>query len=323
MQPIRRIISYGASLGIIILLLKYSFRQTSIKELASQVHQLKISWIIVSMLLSLGSHVVRAYRWNLLLKPVGVNLTLFKSFMALMLGYISNLLIPRLGEIVRSTALNRTTGIPVGIVLGTVAIERVIDLMGFIVVIIFTFLVSAKEIKTAFEIISFSEISYLSSFYGLLGIISFLGLLAFLGYRFYRRTPLNSFFLKSKLFMANLREGLYIIKGSSVKWYIVYTTIIKWVLYYLSEYVGIFAIPATSQLDWRVGFSVLYMSSLSFAVPVQGAIGAYHILVSSVLMGYGIALNDALLYATVLHVAHLLTIVLSTGIGIILQKIIN
>ncbi|NEJ84254.1 UPF0104 family protein, partial [Rhizobium leguminosarum] len=124
-------------------------------------------------------------------------------------------------------------------------------------------------------------------------------------------------------FMVNIKKGFYGIQQSQEKKLIVYTTIIKWGLYYLSDYVGLFAIQTTSHLDWRAGLAILTMSSLSFAVPIQGAIGAYHILVSSILMAYGISQSNALLYAGVIHAMHMLTILLCGGLSVLFMKLLT
>jgi len=317
----KKIISYVLSLGIVVLLLKYTYKDLSINEFLGQVKQLKFTWLIGSVLLGLASHLIRAYRWSLLLQPLGFKVTLVKSFVALMIGYMSNLFIPRLGEIARCSVLSRTTNIPVGFLLGTVGIERVIDLLGLLVVVALTLLFTYPEIKSTFEIIFSSQTSQKFVFYGLIGLIILLAIVMIVAYCNHIRANQNKWLKKFRTFMISLKEGFYAIRASQVKKQIVYTTLIKWGLYYLSDYVGVFAIPATSHLNWSVGLAVLTMSSLSFAVPIQGAIGAYHLLVSSALVGYGIAPSNALLYATVIHAAHLLIVIIGGVVGIIYQNI--
>ena len=321
MQIIKKIISYILSLGIIFLLLKYTYKDVSIKELISQIKQLNFTWLVVAMLLGLVSHLVRAYRWVLLFQPLGFKVDLLKSFVALMIGYMANLFIPRLGEIVRCSVLSRTTAIPIGFLLGTVGIERVIDLLGFLVVIALTLFFTYPEITSTLSIVFSSPLNQKFVFYSLIGFIILLGVVAMFAYYGYKRSKQHKLLRKLGSFMLRVKQGFYAIRASQVKKYIVYTTIIKWGLYYLSDYLGVFAIPATAHLDWSVGLAVLMMSSLSFAAPIQGAIGAYHILVSSTLVGYGTTYKDALLYATVIHAAHLLVIIIGGVLGIILQHI--
>lgn len=323
MQLIKKIISCVFSLGIVVLLLKYTYKDITIKEFLNQLKELNFSWLILSMLLGIASHLVRAYRWGLLFQSLGFKVSLLKSCIALMVGYMANLFIPRLGEIVRCSVLSRTTNIPVGFLLGTVGIERIIDLLGFLLVTVLTLLFTYPEIKTTLELIFYSHLNQKFTFYSLIGLTILLGAAVMITYYSYTHVSQNRLLRKIKSFMISFKEGFYAIRTSQVKKCIFYTTIIKWGLYYLSDYVGVFVISATSHLDWRVGLAVLTMSSLSFAVPVQGAIGAYHILVSGALVGYGISQSNALLYATVIHAAYLVIVIIGGVWGIILQSIYN
>ena len=77
------------------------------------------------MAIGIVSHVLRAYRWKLLLEASGSPLTVTRSLAALFIGYIANLAVPRLGEVSRCLVLKRTNLIPVTSSLGTVVMERV------------------------------------------------------------------------------------------------------------------------------------------------------------------------------------------------------
>ncbi len=72
---------------------------------------------------------LRAVRWRILLKPLGKT-TLTQSFAALTIGYLANNALPaRLGEIVRVVILHRDAGIPRAGSLGTILVERLLDVL--------------------------------------------------------------------------------------------------------------------------------------------------------------------------------------------------
>ena len=72
---------------------------------------------------------LRAVRWRILLKPLGKT-TLIQSFAALTIGYLANNALPaRLGEIVRVVILHRDAGIPRAGSLGTILVERLLDVI--------------------------------------------------------------------------------------------------------------------------------------------------------------------------------------------------
>ena len=73
------------------------------------------------------SNYVRALRWRHLTNPIA-DLGHPVLYRATAVGFMINNLLPlRLGELARSWMLHRETGVPLGSVIGTVALERVLD----------------------------------------------------------------------------------------------------------------------------------------------------------------------------------------------------
>jgi hypothetical protein len=87
-------------------------------------------WLVPLLGVALASHVLRAWRWVILLDTLaaeGRGATLGASFGATMIGYLVNYAIPRGGEVVRAANLASRSGLPFAGVLGTVVLERVLD----------------------------------------------------------------------------------------------------------------------------------------------------------------------------------------------------
>ena len=180
MRTIRKIIQYVLPLAVAFLLLGYAYRDFQLNELGAQLQEAKLSWIVLSIIVSLASHVVRAYRWKLLLQTLGFQLSLFKTFIALMVGYVSNLFAPRLGEIVRCSVLKRSTGIPTSNSLGTVAAERTIDFVSLLAVVGFTLAIAFKRLKaTLYEValVNIPTVAAKALFLGGLLLLMLVGLL--------------------------------------------------------------------------------------------------------------------------------------------------
>lgn len=315
-KNLKKIILYISFLIIGGLLIRYTYGSVSVVELIQQLKEVNLSWLVVSVCLGLASHLVRAYRWNVLLYPLGFSISLWSSFLALLVGYMSNVLVPRLGEVVRCSMLHRSEQVPISVLIGTLAIERILDFLGFIVVLILTCWVSYAETKSTLCHLPIKPIHY-----GILGwtllAIFLLVLIGFILYYTYKQYMVG----KWGMFIASIKESLYTMQASQQKRTILFLTIFKWFLYYLSDYVGVFAIAGTSPLDWRIGLSILTMSSISVAVPIQGGIGAYHMLVSGVLIAYGVPQTHALLYAGVIHAMHLLGIFIAGGLCFLFTKL--
>ena len=106
---------------------------TSIKESAAQVKE-GHSWIflLLSAFFLLVAHYVRAVRSVLLIEPLNYKVRNSISFYAVLVCYFSNLAIPRIGEFLRCTFLQRYERVPFQKSLGTIVTERAIDLILFL-----------------------------------------------------------------------------------------------------------------------------------------------------------------------------------------------
>jgi hypothetical protein len=75
----------------------------------------------------LAMHLLRAWRWSFLLRPVAEAPTR-RVIEAGLIGYLAILVLPlRMGELARPILLKRHAGVPVGVSLGTIAVDRVLD----------------------------------------------------------------------------------------------------------------------------------------------------------------------------------------------------
>jgi glycosyltransferase 2 family protein len=90
-----------------------------------------VGWLALTMLMVPAQVVLRAMRWRLLLprRPDGHRPATSSVTLVMLAGYLANLILPaRLGEPVRAYLLSRREGIGFARVLGSVLLERVIDL---------------------------------------------------------------------------------------------------------------------------------------------------------------------------------------------------
>ena len=92
-------------------------------------------WLFIPVLLiMLLSHYSRALRWKILMEPLGYNPSMFNTFAAVMIGYLVNLGVPRLGEVVKCTILARYEKIRADKLVGTIVLERTFDLICLVIV---------------------------------------------------------------------------------------------------------------------------------------------------------------------------------------------
>lgn len=307
MKIIQKIILYTIPLGIAALLLGYTYRDISWQDLKLQLQQVQMGWIVLGIGVELVGQLVKAYRFTLLLQPIGFYIGLIPSFQALLLGYLSNLLIPRVGELVRCSLLKRTTGAALGVLLGTSVLERLLSGIGFLLILILALLFSFQAISATFQMISLPSIDSTQLVWGIGGLVIVVGIA---GYIAYTKRATSKLLDRAKPFINNLKEGFAGVRLSPIKKGIALLTLLEWGLYYAGNYISTFALSGGSEsFSWTVGLVILTMSTISFALPVQGGLGAYHLLVSSVLMAYGESASIALLYAGVMHSVHFVGII--------------
>jgi uncharacterized protein (TIRG00374 family) len=86
-------------------------------------------WALLGMAFDVASYGIQALRWKFLLTPFG-KVKLPHSIRAVYAGLFTNLIFPlRPGEFLRGYLLSNSEGITVGRVLGSVGVERLVDLV--------------------------------------------------------------------------------------------------------------------------------------------------------------------------------------------------
>ena len=95
-------------------------------------------------------------------------------------------------------------------------------------------------------------------------------------------------------------------------------TVLIWVLYWLMTYIIVYALPSTSQLGPMDGLFILVIGGLGMSAPVQGGIGAFHLIVAAGLTIYGIKYDDAMSYAFLLHESESFLAIFLGGLSLLL-----
>ena len=142
----KSILQYILILGATVFLIWFSLSGLKVEEgedkwtyLVKTWNAAHKGWLMLMAVLAIGSHVVRAERWRMLMVPTGNSTKLSYSFLSLMVGYLVNLVIPRGGEVSRCYNLYKLDGTPVEISFGTVVVERIVDLICLAILILLAF----------------------------------------------------------------------------------------------------------------------------------------------------------------------------------------
>ncbi len=296
-------------LGIGVLLLWLTFKNVDIGQTWTKIKNAHFIWIWISVLCSLLAYLSRAYRWNMLIEPVGYKPTLLNSFYAVCIAYFANLAIPRLGEVTRCATLSKKEHIPFDVLLGTVIAERVIDVLTLLLAMIVLLIMEFETMWGFLYENVFSKIEFNLSTANLVISAVTLAVLVFVVRLIFKSQQFAAISSKIKKLIAGLFNGLKSVsKLKNIPMFIFHSLFI-WAMYLLMVYFGLFALDSTAGLGIKAAVFALVAGGLGMTAPVQGGIGAYHLLVSKGLLLFGIAYDDGLAFATLMHTSQLVQIV--------------
>jgi glycosyltransferase 2 family protein len=277
-------------------------------------------WLAAMAVLSILSHVVRAERWRMLLRPVGFEARLRSSFLSLMVGYLVNLIIPRGGEISRSYNLYKLDRIPVVESFGTVVTERIVDLICLILVIVISFLFESQKLLAFIETLPLS----LGSGNKFRIVIIALAVLAFCILAVYWLFKKNEKLNKTvKKLWTSFVEGIMSIFKLERKGLFVFYSCVIWILYFAMSYAVLKAFPATSSLGFNAVLSLFAIGAIAMAAPLPGGTGSYHVLVPQGLFFlYDIPLPDAVAFTFIFHGWQTLLYIIFGALSLIVTSIL-
>ena len=278
------------------------------------------TWIWLSLFLGLLSHLARAQRWRLLIEQAEKKTTWYNTAMAIFVAYLANLALPRMGEITRCAVLSRYEKISFPRLIGTVAAERLTDLV--MLILVFTLAISIEfTLLWGFikDRISGQHFPVWASMW-IIALI-FLTLITLL---IFRRTIVNvGLYIKLKGLWAMFKDGFLSIYSLPNKGLYITISLFIWLMYFGMQYVSFFAFSATSGLSPSAGLVILVTGSIGMLAPVQGGIGPWHAMVIATMALYGVTQEPAYAFALLVHgVQNLLVIVLGLA-SLIIFPLIN
>jgi glycosyltransferase 2 family protein len=310
---IRRYFRILLSLSLGFLLLWLIMRGQNTTLIVEELRQANYLWIVPAMLFALLSHFLRAVRWNRLIRTMGYKTSAVQTFYAVMTGYLTNLAVPRMGEITRCITLSKTSGTPFNALAGTVVAERVFDFFTLVAIVFLTIILQFSFLKTFIARIFWDPLIEKTTENWLplaiiAVVVTLLIIISVISLRKKLTDPKpGSFFHKIKRHFSGFLNGIKTIKRMRGKGWFILQTVLIWGLYYFTVYLCFFAITATSHLSPFVGFTLLAVGSLGILAPVPGGIGTYHFLTIITLTElYSIASEPATSYAYITHATQII-----------------
>ena len=144
---VNKIIKYILSIFLTIIIIYFLFKHQDPIALINELKKVDFNWIVLSMIFGALAYVSRGLRWKIMLEAIDYKTSNINNIAAVSIGYFTNLFVPRAGEITRCTALNQKEKIPLNKLFGTIIVERVIDFMTLIFLLLVTLISQHKIIK--------------------------------------------------------------------------------------------------------------------------------------------------------------------------------
>jgi uncharacterized protein (TIRG00374 family) len=116
-------------LGVVVsvVFLALALRGLDLEGFWATVRHANYWWLIPGVVLYFGAVWARTWRWHYMLRHIK-SISLTRLFPIVVIGYMGNNVYPaRAGEVLRSYILRRKEGVPVGVSLATVVLERLFD----------------------------------------------------------------------------------------------------------------------------------------------------------------------------------------------------
>ena len=297
-------------------LMYLAFKNQNPKTLIAQFKDVNYIWVVISMFFGFIAIVSRGLRWVILLKNLDFSVGKLNSIYAVAIGYFTNIAIPRAGEITRCTSLNQTEGVPVDKLFGTIILERAIDFIILLSLVLLVLILKFELFLEFLAIIFEGQTLGVSSMIGIgLSAVAILVILFVLTKKILKK---SAFYIKIKTFVIGMKDGFKSINGLENKTGFWAHTFIIWLMYLLMTYVCFFSIESTRMLNVADGLYTMVIGGFGMVAPVQGGIGAYHYIVKVGLMILDVSENSALLFATVVHTAQTLMTLSVGGISILM-----
>jgi glycosyltransferase 2 family protein len=287
---------------------------------------------------TLLSHLLRAWRWKMQLEALpqvsefpARRISIWDAYASVLIGYMANSAVPRLGELVRAAHLAHRERLSLSSVFGTVVVERILDLITFALVFLISILLLLERpaildryiVAPAEHLISSLSVPIL-----LIAAVAAIAVLAlfFFAVRHLRartRRGVGGGVLRLVNLLQSFRDGLLTLFRSPQRIGLLATTVLIWIGYWVMVHLPFLMLNLTAPygLGWSDSWIILAFGTIGIALfPSPGGTGSYHyVAITTLVLLFSMSETDAATYAVVNHAALTLLNVLSGFVSLGLQ----
>lgn len=296
-------------------ILWWMYRGTNWSDFGHYVlHEMNWWWMLLSLAFGILPQMARAWRWKMALEPLGEHPRRTSCIDAIFMSYAASLVIPRVGEVTRCGTLKTADGVSFTMSLGTVVTERLVDSL---LMLLFTGIAFLLQLPMFLRFLKETNTNIGDLLYRFTGtgyIVTFICLVAALiaGLVAIRRF---SFFKKGRDMLRDMWKGvLSLRKVRNLPLYLFYSVLI-WVGYFLHFYIAFFSFDFTAHLSIGAAFLIFCVGTFAVLVPTPNGAGPWHFAVKTMLVLYGVAETQAIMFALTVHTIQTALVVLLGAFG--------
>ncbi len=272
-------------------------------------NEMNWTWMLLSFPFGILAQAFRGWRWKQTLEPLGEKTRSSVAVNAVFMSYAASLVIPRIGEFTRCGVLNRWEGTSFPKALGTVVTERAVDTLivmlysGIIVLFsLSTFGTFFEKTGTTFENIlsGFSLMGWLVTAVCGVAVVLLLHLLL----------KNLSIYNKVRMTLQGIWEGVLSLKDVRDLPLYLFFSIGIWVMYFLHYYLTFFCFDFTANLGLGCALISFVVANFAVIVPTPNGAGPWHFAIKTMLILYGVADHQALVFVLIVHTVQTMLVIL-------------
>ncbi|HLR24449.1 MAG TPA: lysylphosphatidylglycerol synthase transmembrane domain-containing protein [Fodinibius sp.] len=326
-------ITLALSLGGVFLWL--AFRNVRLQEVWEYAQNMQFGWILPFAIAAFCSHIFRALRWQLLIEHDKKGLDRITLIAGVLVGYLMNIVGPRLGEVSRPMYVAKKEGLNTSKLMGTIVLERIFDvlIMVFLMGVVSVYIIA--DLSLLKQIFGDETINFLTNQSNILtyiGALLFLGFLALLGYLLIQFVNwLGTKFELIQGWIEWTREALIMFKDGILSarkverwWLFMFYTVMIWFCYTLMTYIPfwMFNMQEVYHLDLLDALVITVISAIGIAIPSPGGLGTYHYFVKqSLLVLFAVPAVTGIAYATITHASMVIFVGSITPVILFIDKL--
>lgn len=325
---VRNLLKVGLSLLIGGVFLWIAMRNLDLDEMKRYWLEIQTGWVWPFVLIALMSFYLRMERWKLLIEHDKLSVHRSTLLAGVLNGYAVNYFVPRLGEITRCYYVAKKEDKSVPVIIGTVVLERVIDMLALLVLFLMVifFVITDNSIMRLLLGYDTNNIGlfYFKLFMILLISVLLIGVMV-MGVQWLSKHHLKTkrivdfIALQSKQFVVGLKSILHI--EQPIKFIVL--TLLIWLCYVLMSYIPFAMLDHASLrgLGMTEALVITVIASIGITIPSPGGVGTYHLLVQkSLFLLYNVPESIGMTYAIVSHASVFVLIMIITPISMVFNS---